>query len=78
MNAFKIIFKEGRKPQYLWVDEGIEFYNKHLKGLLEQNSIQVYSMENEEKVVFVNNGIEQTKMWKQFAVQGNTKYLDII
>lgn len=27
MNAFKTIFKEGRKPQYLWTDEGKEYYN---------------------------------------------------
>ena len=33
--AFKSIFKEGRKPQYLWTDKGKEFYNKHLKELLD-------------------------------------------
>ena len=27
--AFKSIFKEGRRPQCLWVDKGKEFYNKH-------------------------------------------------
>jgi len=48
--AFKKLFKEGRKPQYLWVDKGKEFYSKHLKDLL----------------------------WKQFTVQGNTHYLDIL
>ena len=26
--AFKTIFKEGRKPQYLWTDKGKEYYNK--------------------------------------------------
>ena len=36
MNAFKTIFKESRRPQYLWVDKGKEFYNKHLKDLLEK------------------------------------------
>ena len=33
--VFKTIFKEGRQPQYLWVDKGKEFYNKHLKELLD-------------------------------------------
>ena len=28
--AFKTIFKEGRKPQYLWADKGKEYYNKHV------------------------------------------------
>ena len=34
--TFKTIFKEGRKPQYLWTDKGKEYYNKHLKELLEK------------------------------------------
>ena len=45
--AFKIIFKEGRKPQYLWSDKGKE-YNKNIKELLEKNDITLYSTENEE------------------------------
>ena len=36
--AFKTIFKEGRKPQYLWIDKGKEYYNKHVKDLLENQS----------------------------------------
>ena len=47
--AFKKIFKEGRKPQYLWVDKGKEYYNKHVKELLDKNKITLYSTENEEK-----------------------------
>ena len=80
MNAFKIIFKEGRKPQYLWVDKGKEFYNKHLKDLLEKNGIHMYSTENEEKSSVVErwNRIIKAKMWKQFTVQGNTQYIDIL
>ena len=35
--AFKTIFKEGRKPQYLWTDKWKEYYNKHFKDLLEKN-----------------------------------------
>ena len=47
--AFKTILKEGRTPGYLWVDKGKEYYNKHVKDLLEKNNIQMYSTENEEK-----------------------------
>ena len=79
-DAFKTIFKEGRKPLYLWVDKGKEFYNKHLKDLLEKYNIQMYSTENEEKSSVVErwNRTIKTKMWKQFTVQGNTMYLDIL
>ena len=47
--AFKSIFKESRKPQYLWTDKGKEYYNKHLKELLDKHNITLYSTENEAK-----------------------------
>ena len=78
--AFKTIFKEGHKPQYLWTDKGQEYYNKHMKELLEKNGITLYSTENEEKSSVCErwNRTIKTKMWKQFTVQGNTVYLDIL
>ena len=78
--AFKTIFKEGRKPEYIWVDKGKEFYNKHLKSLLEKHKIPLYSTENEEKSSVCErwNRTIKTKMWKQFTVQGNTRYLDML
>ena len=47
-----MIIKEGRKPEYLWTDKGKEYYNKHLKDLLEKNKITLYP-------VFVNDGTAQ-------------------
>ena len=78
--AFKTIFKEGRKPQYLWTDKGKEYYNKNMKEMLEKNDITLYSTENEEKSSVCErwNRTIKTKMWKQFTVQGNTQYLDIL
>ena len=37
--AFQSIFKEGRKPEYLWTDKGSEFYNKNMKDLLNKHNI---------------------------------------
>ena len=78
--AFKTIFKEGRKPQYLWTDKGKEYYDKNMRELLEKNNIILYSTENEEKSSVCErwNRTIKTKMWKQFTVQGNTVYLDIL
>ena len=45
--TFDTIVIEGRQPQYLWVDKGKEFYNKHLKELLDKYSIKIHSTENE-------------------------------
>jgi len=78
--AFKTIIKEGRKPDYLWTDKGKEFYNKHLRDLLDKNKITLYSTENEENSLVCErwNKTIKTKMWKQFTIQGNTQYLDIL
>ena len=78
--AFKTIFKEGRKPQYPWTDKGKEYYNKHMKELLEKNNITLYWTENEGKSSVCErwNRTIKTKMWKQFTVQGNTAFLDIL
>ena len=78
--AFKTILKEGRKPQYLWVDKGKEYHNKHVKELLDKNKITLYSTENEEKSSVCKrwNRTIKSKMWKQFTVQGNTMYLDML
>ena len=77
--AFETIFRD-RKPQYIWVDKGKEFHNKYLKDLLDKNGIHMYSIENEEKSSVVErwNRTIMSKMWKQFTVQGNTQYLDML
>ena len=78
--AFKKIFSEGRKPRYLWVDKGKEYYNKSVKELLEGEGIEMYSTENEEKSSVCErwNRTIKTKMWKQFTVQNSTEYLDML
>ena len=54
-SALKTIFKE-RKPEKMWVDKGKEFYNKHVKDLIE-----LYSTENEEKSSVVERWIRTMK-----------------
>ena len=78
--ALQSLFKEGRKPKYLWTDKGKEFYNKHVKDLLDRNKITLYSTQNEEKSSVVErwNRTIKTKMWKLFTALGKTKYIDIL
>ena len=78
--SFQSIFKNCRKREYLWTDKGSEFYNKHVKDLLAKNKITLYSTENEQKSSVVErwNRAIKNKMWKQFTVQGNTRYLKSI
>ena len=51
-----------------------------MRELLERNDITIYSTENEEKSSVCErwNRTIKTKMLKQFTVQGNTQYLDIL
>ena len=51
-----------------------------MKELLEKNGITLYSTENKEKSSVCErwNRTIKTRMWKQFTVQGNTVYLDIL
>ena len=51
-----------------------------MKDLLAKNKITLYSTENEEKSSVVErwNRTIKNKMWKQFTIQGNKQYLDIL
>ncbi|PFX19624.1 putative uncharacterized transposon-derived protein F54H12.3 [Stylophora pistillata] len=77
---FKKIFFERRKPKLLSVDKGSEYYNKDVKDLMKSKGVEMYSTENEEKSSVCErwNRTIKTKMWKQFSIQNNTKYLDIL
>ena len=79
-NAFKNIFKKHKIPKKLWTDKGTEFYNQHLKKLLKQHDITLYSTENEEKSAVVErwNQTIKSKMWKRFTEQNSTQYLNIL
>ena len=74
------IFKDGRKPRFLWTDKGAEFYKKRVKELLAKTKIALYSTENEENSSEVErwNRTIKNKMWKQFTVQGNANYLGFL
>ena len=75
-----IIKKYKRKPEYLWVDKGSEFYNKTFKEWLLQNDIDLYSTFNEGKAVVIErfNRTLKSRMYKQFTIQNNTIWYNII
>ena len=93
-NAFTdIIKKSKRKPNKLWVDQGKEFYNQHMyklfkfkdKDILEKDENgeyknQIYSVFNFGKnpVIERFNRTLTNKLWKQFTIQGNQKWLNIL
>ena len=72
--ALETIFKE-RKPEKMWVDKGKEFYNKHVKDLIE-----LYSTENEEKSSVVRRWIRtmKEKMWEYFSANSTNVYMNVL
>ena len=77
--ALQIIFKEN-KPKMLWVDKGKEYHNKNVLVLLAKNDVKIYSSEKEEKSSVCErwNRTIKTKIYKQFTIQNNTIYIDIL
>jgi len=73
-SALKEIFKE-RKPDLLWTDEGLEFFNRHVKSLVE-----LYTTENEEKSSVVErwNRTMKERMFKYFIANNTRRYIDIL
>ena len=50
LDAFKYIVETSRrKPMYIWVDEGKEFYNKEMTAWLKDENIFRYSTHSEHK-----------------------------
>ena len=54
MEAFRKISEASRRiPRHLWVDKGLEFYNKDLGSWLKENDRTIYSTYGEHKSVVV-------------------------
>ena len=51
-NALQNILDESnRKPIKIWVDKSNEFYNRSMKSVLQNSNIEMYSTNNEKKIV---------------------------
>ena len=72
--AFRKILPE-RKPKLVWVDKGLEFYNKDVKQL-----VDIYSTENEEKSAVVErwNRTMKEHMFKYFSANSTKRYIDVL
>lgn len=78
--AMESIFNEGRVCKKLFVDQGKEFYNKDFKQLLSKHKVHMYSTFSVLKAMIVErfNRTIKNKMYKQFSLNGNYKWIDIL
>ena len=77
--AFRKLFLAGH-PSRLWTGKGTEFYNRHLKAVLEANNVLLYSTENDEKSSVVERWKRTMKniMWKYFTANNTQKCTDVL
>ena len=62
LNAFiEILNESNRKPNKLWVEQGIEFYDKFMQEWLDNNDVLMYSTSNEGESVITERFIKPLK-----------------
>lgn len=78
--AFEKLFKKGRIPQKLWVDQGTEFYNFKLKALFNKHNIEMYSTFGDHKSAVIErfNRTLKERMWTKFTANNTRKWIKIL
>ena len=81
LDAFKHIVKTSdRKPAYIWVDEGKEFYNKDMTAWLKKEKITRYSTHGEHKSAIAErfNRTLKGRMWHRFTAGNTRNWIDML
>ena len=80
LEAFKLIFKDGRIPNRIQTDEGNEFLNKILKRYFDALKIKIYFLNSEMKAAIVErfNRTLKEKMWRYFTHKQSFRYIDVL
>ena len=76
----KSVLAQGRVPKNLQVDRGKEFYNQSFANLMKHYNINLYSTFSNLKASICQrfNRTLKNKMWIQYSLQGNYKWLNIL
>lgn len=81
-SAMKKVFLQSkpRVPINIQCDAGLEFYNTHFKALMKRYDINMYSTSSVLKASIVERFNRTIKGWmyKEFAAQGNYKWLKLL
>ena len=81
LDAFKFIVNSSdRKPAYIWVDEGKEFYNKDMTAWLKEEKITRYSTHGEHKSAIAErfNRTLKERMWHRFTAENTRIWIDML
>lgn len=77
--AMEKVLKE-QTPKNLQTDAGLEFFNKHFEKLMKKYGINHYNVFSEKKAAIVErvNRTLKNMMWKEFSLNGNYKWIDLL
>lgn len=80
MQALKKILESGAVPRNFHTDMGKEFFNSHVKKLLDTYEINHYTTYSTKKAAIVErfNRTLKDKMWKKFSFNGSYKWLSLL
>ena len=81
LDAFKYIVETSkRKPMYIWVDEGKEFYIKDITAWLKDENITRYSTHGEHKSAIAErfNRTLKERMWRRFTAENTRNWIDLL
>ena len=76
--ALEDIFRKGHKPKKCCFDQGKEFSNKQVQGLLKDEKIEFYMSQSETKANFAERVIKTLKkmIYRYIAHYDDKKYID--
>lgn len=76
----KILESMKIKPKNVQSDQGLEFFNKEFRNLMQFYNINHYNTFSSMKASIVERVNRTLKglMWKQFSLRGNYKWIDIL
>ena len=80
-NAFQKILNESKcKPNKIWVDKCIEFYNRSIKPFLQENDIEMHSTHNEGQSDIAERFIRilKKKIYKYMTSISKNVYIQIL
>ena len=81
VEAFKLIFEDGRKPYTLQTDKGTEFRNKTFQSFLRKSNIDFFTTENDDIKASIAERFNRTikeKLWRYFTKTNSERYLEVL
>ena len=81
-SALRSMFEEnkGISPSFLQTDQGKEFYNSHVKQLLQNFDVELFSVYSDYKAAVCErfNKTLKDRMYRYFTYKGNHKWVDVL